>query len=86
MGAHGPAAAAEAADVVLLVDDVSRVADAIAISRRMRRIATQSVAVGLGVSLVLMGIAAFGWITPAAGALMQEALDATVILNALRVR
>jgi heavy metal translocating P-type ATPase len=86
MGAHGPAAAAEAADVVLLVDDVSRVADAIVISRRMRRIATQSVAIGLGISLVLMVIASFGFITPAAGALMQEALDAGVILNALRVR
>jgi heavy metal translocating P-type ATPase len=86
MGAHGPAAAAEAADVVLLVDDVSRVADAIIISRRMRTIAFQSLGVGLGVSVVLMGIAGFGLLTPALGALLQEALDAAVILNALRAR
>ncbi len=86
MGAHAPAAAAEAADVVLLVDDVARVADAIAISRRTRHIAMQSIGVGLGVSGLLMGIAAFGFISPPVGALLQEALDAAVILNALRAR
>jgi heavy metal translocating P-type ATPase len=86
MGAHAPAAAAEAADVVLLVDDVGRVADAIAISRRTRRVARQSIVVGLGVSGLLMVIAAFGFIPPPAGALLQEALDAAVILNALRAR
>jgi heavy metal translocating P-type ATPase len=86
MGAHGPAAAAEAADVVLLVDDVSRVADAIEISRRTRRVALESIGVGLGVSFALMVVASFGLITPALGAVMQEALDAAVILNALRAR
>ncbi len=86
MGAHGTAISAEAADVVLLVDDIARLGDAMVISRRMRRIALQSIGVGLGVSFVLMVIASFGHITPAAGAVMQEALDAAVILNALRVR
>jgi len=86
LGAHGTAISAEAADVVLLVDDISRVGDAMVISRRMRRIALQSIVVGLGVSLALMGIASFGVFSPAAGAVMQEALDAAVILNALRVR
>jgi len=86
MGAHGTAVSAEAADVVLLVDDIARVGDAMAISRRMRRIALQSIGIGLGVSFALMVIASFGYITPAAGAVMQEALDAAVILNALRVR
>jgi len=86
MGAHGAAASAEAADVVLLVDDVSRVAEAVAISQRMRRIAMQSIGVGLGVSGALMVVAAAGHITPAIGALLQEALDAAVILNALRAR
>jgi heavy metal translocating P-type ATPase len=86
MGAHGTAASADAADIVLLVDDVSRVADAIEISRRMRRIIFQSIGVGIGVSAALMIVAAFGYITPPAGAVMQEALDAAVILNALRAR
>jgi heavy metal translocating P-type ATPase len=86
MGAHGTAISAEAADVVLLVDDIARLGDAMAISRRMRRIALQSIGIGLGVSFVLMVIASLGHITPPAGAVMQEALDAAVILNALRVR
>ena len=86
MGAHGTAVSAEAADVVLLVDDIARVGDAMAISRRMRRIALQSIGFGLGVSFALMIVASLGYITPAAGAVMQEALDAAVILNALRVR
>jgi P-type E1-E2 ATPase len=86
MGAHGTAVSAEAADVVLLVDDIARVGDAMTISRRMRRIALQSIGIGLGVSFALMVIASLGFITPAVGAIMQEALDAAVILNALRVR
>ncbi len=86
MGAYGTAVSAEAADIVLLVDDIARVGDAMAISRRMRRIALQSIGVGLGVSFALMVVASLGHITPAAGAVMQEALDAAVILNALRVR
>jgi P-type E1-E2 ATPase len=86
MGAHGTAVSAEAADVVLLVDDIARVGDAITISRRMRRIVLQSIGVGLGVSFALMVVASLGHITPAVGAVMQEALDAAVILNALRVR
>ena len=86
MGAHGTAVSAEAADVVLLVDDIARLGDAMAISRHMRRIILQSIGVGLGVSFALMVVASLGYITPAAGAVMQEALDAAVILNALRVR
>jgi heavy metal translocating P-type ATPase len=86
MGAHAPAAAAQAADVVLLVDDAGRVGETIVIGRRTRRIALQSIGVGLGVSFALMVVAAFGHMAPALGALAQEALDVAVILNALRAR
>jgi P-type E1-E2 ATPase len=86
MGEHGPAASAEAADVVLLVDDIGRVGDAMAISQRMRRIILQSIAIGLGVSGALMVVASLGRIPPSVGALLQEALDVVVILNALRAR
>jgi heavy metal translocating P-type ATPase len=86
MGAHGTGISAEAADVVLLVDDVTKIADGIEIGQRMLRIAKQSIFFGLGASLVLMVIASFGYIQPAEGAVMQEVLDVTVILNALRAR
>ena len=84
MGARGAAAAAQAADVVLLVDRIDRVAGAVVVARRARAIALQSVAVGMGLSLVAMGVAAAGYLPPVAGAVLQEAIDVAVILNALR--
>jgi heavy metal translocating P-type ATPase len=84
LAAHGGGISAEAADVVVLADDLHRVTEAIKISRRTLRIARQSIKVGLGLSLVAMGVAALGGIPPVAGALLQEAIDVAVILNALR--
>lgn len=84
LAAHGGGITAEAADVVVLADDPSRVADGVAISRRTLRIARQSVWAGLGLSGVAMVIAALGYIPPTVGALLQEAIDVAVILNALR--
>jgi heavy metal translocating P-type ATPase len=86
MGAHGTGISAEAADVVLLVDDVTNVGDAIAIGQRMLQIAKQSIYFGLGASFFLMVVASLGYIAPAVGALLQEVVDTTVILNALRAR
>lgn len=85
MGARGAAAAAEAADVVLLVDRIDRVATAITAARRARSIALQSIAAGMGLSALAMLAAAAGTLPPVAGALLQEAIDIAVILNALRV-
>lgn len=76
---------AEAADVVLLTDDLRRIPEAVGIARRTMRIARQSIGAGLGLSLVAMGFAAAGQITPTVGALLQEAIDVAVIVNALRV-
>lgn len=84
MGARGAAASAEAADVVLLVDRVDRIAPGIEIARRSRRIALESVVAGIGLSVLGMIAAAFGYLTPVQGALLQEAIDVAVILNALR--
>ncbi len=86
MGAGGAGVSAEAADVVLLVDDVSRVADGIEIGQRMLSVARQGIYLGLGASIVLMALASFGTIAPAVGAILQEGIDVAVILNALRVR
>ena len=84
LAGHGGGVVAEAADVVLLIDDPSRIAEAVRIGRRALYIARQSRGVGLGLSLVGMGFAAAGMLTPVAGALIQEAIDVAVILNALR--
>lgn len=85
MGARGAAAAAEAADVVLLVDRLDRLLPGIEIAQAARRIALQSVVAGLGLSVAGMLAAAAGQLTPVQGALLQEAIDVAVILNALRV-
>ncbi len=84
MGARGAAASAEAADVVLLVDRVDRIGPGIEIARRSRRIAYESVVAGIGLSVIGMVAAAFGYLTPVQGALLQEVIDVAVILNALR--
>ncbi|MES1240012.1 MAG: heavy metal translocating P-type ATPase [Acidobacteriota bacterium] len=84
LGARGATASAEAADVVLTVDRLDRLGEALAIARRSRAIAVQSVAAGMGLSLAAMLVAAAGFLPPVAGALLQEAIDVAVILNALR--
>lgn len=86
MGTYGTAVSAEAADIVLLVDDLSKVAEAVGIGKRMLFIAKQSILIGIGLSFSLMVIAALGHIIPAIGALLQEIIDVAVILNALRAR
>ena len=85
MGARGAAAAAEAADVVLLVDRLDRVAGAIVTARRARAIALQSIVAGMALSGLAMLVAAAGYLPPIWGAVLQEAIDVAVILNALRV-
>ncbi|WP_256754715.1 heavy metal translocating P-type ATPase [Mesorhizobium sp. Mes31] len=84
MGARGAAASAEAADVVLLVDDLGRLLSGLEVASRSRRIALESVVAGIGLSVAGMIAAALGYLTPVQGALLQEAIDVAVILNALR--
>ncbi|MEO6946504.1 MAG: heavy metal translocating P-type ATPase, partial [Nitrobacter sp.] len=72
MGARGAAASAEAADVVLLVDHLDRLLPGIEIAQRARRIALESVVAGIGLSILGMIAAAFGYLTPVQGALLQE--------------
>ena len=86
MGAHGTAISAEAADIILLLDDLSKVGDTMDIAKRMLRIAKESILIGMGLSFILMVIAAWGHILPPIGAMLQEIIDVAVILNALRAR
>ncbi len=84
LAGHGGGITAEAADVVILVDEPARVVEAVRIGQRTLRVARQSIWVGLGLSGVAMVFAAQGYIAPTVGALLQEAIDVAVILNALR--
>ncbi|WP_167042993.1 heavy metal translocating P-type ATPase [Salinibacterium sp. ZJ454] len=84
MGAKGSTAASESADVVILLDDLSRVARAVDIGQRTVLIALQSIWIGIALSVVLMVIAAFGLLPAIVGASLQEVVDLVTILNALR--
>ena len=84
LAARGATASSEAADVVLTVDRVDALADAILIAQRSGRIALQAVLVGMGLSLAAMMGAAVWLIPPAAGAVLQEVVDVLAIGIALR--
>jgi heavy metal translocating P-type ATPase len=84
MGARGATAASESADVVILLDDISRVARAVEVAQHTIHIATQSIVIGIIISIVLMIIAATGAIPAVVGAGLQEIVDVIVIINALR--
>jgi len=85
IGARGATASSEIADIVLTVDRLDRLGEAVIIARRALAIATQSVVVGIGLSCVAMGVAAAGLLPAAWGAIAQEAIDVAVIVNSLRV-
>ncbi|HEX9856231.1 MAG TPA: heavy metal translocating P-type ATPase [Acidimicrobiia bacterium] len=84
MGARGATASSEAAPVVLMVDRLDGLVDAISIAKRSRLVALQSVVLGMGLSGIAMGFAAAGAIAPIVGAVVQEAIDVASIVNALR--
>ena len=86
LAAHGRGTgiATEAADVILPIDSLTGLGEAVEIGDRTLRIARQSIGVGLGLSGVAMIFAAFGFLAPAVGAAVQEVIDVAVILNALR--
>jgi heavy metal translocating P-type ATPase len=84
MGARGSTAASESADMVVMLDELSRVAAGLEIAKKTFRIARQSILIGIGLSVVLMLVFATGKFPPLAGAILQEVVDVFVIFNALR--
>ncbi|HXZ19439.1 MAG TPA: heavy metal translocating P-type ATPase [Candidatus Acidoferrales bacterium] len=75
----------EAADAVVLETSLSRVDELMHIGRRMRRIALESAVGGMGLSILGMVAAAFGYLPPISGAIAQEVIDLAAVLNAVRV-
>ena len=84
LGARGSTAASESADMVIMLNDLGRVATAVAIAKRTFFIAKQSILIGIGISLGLMVLFATGKFSPLMGAIIQEVVDVVVIFNALR--
>lgn len=84
MGARGATAASDSADVVILVDDISKTVEAVHIGQRTTRIALESIWVGIAISIGLMLVAAVGLLPAILGAAMQEIVDLVTIVAALR--
>ena len=84
MGARGATASSEAADVVIVVDRLDRLAEAMTIAKRSRSIAVQSVLMGMGLAFGSMFLGALGLFGPVAGRAGAGGIDVASILNALR--
>jgi P-type E1-E2 ATPase len=76
---------AEASGAIIMESSLVKVDELIHISIAMRRIVLQSALGGMLLSIVAMGFAAGGFITPVIGAMLQEAIDILAIANALRL-
>jgi heavy metal translocating P-type ATPase len=76
---------AEAAGAVIMDTSLRKVDEFLHIAQRMRRIALQSAVGGMALSVAGMVIAAFGYLPPVAGAILQEVIDIAAVANALRV-
>ena len=74
----------EAARVVIIDSSLAKVDELMHVSYRLRRVALQSALGGMSLSLGGMAFAAFGLLSPVAGAVAQEAIDLLAVLNALR--
>ena len=83
MGARGASAASEAADVVIIEDSIDRVTSTIALAKISHRKAFQASVGGMGLALIAMVAAAFAYITPSEGAIIQELIDLLAIMWAL---
>ncbi|MFM1758670.1 MAG: hypothetical protein RL193_1247 [Actinomycetota bacterium] len=83
MGARGASAASEAADVVIIEDSIDRVTSAIALAKISHRKALQASIGGMGLALIAMFAAAFNYLTPSQGAIVQEIIDLLAIMWAL---
>ena len=84
IGVGSGTVASEAADIVLLQNDLRKVTTSIEISRDTLKIAKQAVMIGIIICIILMFIAALGVIPAVIGALFQEIIDVVSILYALR--
>ena len=84
LGAKGSTAASESADVVVMLDDLTKVAESYKIAKDTFKIARQAILIGIFISIGLMLIYSTGKFSPVSGAAIQELIDVVVMIYALR--
>lgn len=85
MGGLGSDAAIEAADVVIMTDEPSKIATAIKISKRTRKIVIQNIVFALGVKALVLILGAFGIATMWEAVFADVGVSVLAILNAMRI-
>ena len=85
MGAMGSDAAIEAADVVLMDDDLSKLATAVRIARKTIRIVKENIVFALGVKFLVLGLSAFGMANMWMAVFADVGVSVIAILNASRM-
>ncbi|MBA2279120.1 heavy metal translocating P-type ATPase [Candidatus Saccharibacteria bacterium] len=84
LGARGSTAASESADVVIMLDNIDKVAQSVEIAKKTFSIAQQAILIGIGLSLAMQLVFATGRYAASLGAALQEIVDVVVIFIALR--
>ena len=84
MGGLGSDAAIEAADVVLMTDEPSKIAAVMKIARKTIRIANQNIVFALGVKFLVLGLGALGYANMWAAVFADVGVSVIAILNAIR--
>ena len=84
MGALGSDAAIEAADVVLMTDEMDRLPQVLGVARRVRKLARQNVVIALGIKIAVLVLAAFGMAGMWAAVFADVGVALICVLNAMR--
>ncbi|MED4755314.1 cation-translocating P-type ATPase [Brevibacillus choshinensis] len=85
MGAGGTQIAAEAADIVIMTDDISKVADAVKLGRKALRVIRQNLIVSSAINAGAIILAMAGILGPVGGAFVHNATSVLVVLNSARL-
>ncbi|WP_419877762.1 heavy metal translocating P-type ATPase [Brevibacillus centrosporus] len=85
MGAGGTQIAAEAADIVIMTDDISKVADAVKLGRKTLQVIRENLIVSSTINLAAVGLAMLGILGPVGGAFVHNATSVLVVLNSARL-
>ena len=84
MGGLGSDAAIEAADVVLMDDKPSKIAEAVRIARRTLRISRQNIVFAIGVKMIVLLLASFGWVAMGLAVFADVGVTVLSVLNSMR--